>query len=325
MSEVTQKAKKGFRLKFFQPQPATTEAVRLTHRRIYILPNQRGLSFAGLTLLLLMIAFVYNNNLAYLLCFLLASIFVTTILHSFKSLSGLVIRPGNGHSVYAGEKAAFDIHVSNPSKAERMSLQCRLLLTDTPLGELDNEQGICLKPQEKKRIRLYSPTERRGWHSCEKIILSSSYPLGLFRIWTVLNFDIKALIYPKPSEHEVPFPETAGENLQQGTGRKGQGDFYGLREYQEGDAIRDIHWKSLAKGQGLHSKYYSGEALAELWLDYEQTPGYDTEQRISQMCRWLIDADQSGRQYGFILPGTTFQPSSGSEHFKKCLNALALF
>ncbi len=325
MSVATENTKKGFRQQLFQPRPATTEAIRLTHRRIYILPNQRGLSFAGLTLLLLMIAFVYNNNLAYLLCFLLASIFVTTILHSFKTLSGLVIQPGAGHSVYAGEKAVFDIHINNLSKAERMSLQCRLLLVDTPLSELDEERAICLKPRGKKRIRLYSPTSRRGWHNCEKIILSSTFPLGLFRAWTVLHFDIKALIYPKPCETEVPFPEAAGDNAQQGSTRKGQGDFYGLREYQDGDAIRDIHWKSLAKGQGLHSKYYSGEALAELWLDYEQTPGYDTEQRISQMCRWLIDADKSGRQYGFILPGTTLQPSSGSEHFKKCLNALALF
>lgn len=314
--------KKVSRFKFFSEVAPTSEPVKLTHQRIFILPTQSGLTFVGLILLLLMIAFVYNNNLAYLLCFLLASVFVTTILHSFKTLSGLVVQPGQTHSVYAGDRAIFDIYIHNLSKAERLNLQCYLRGI-----EQDSEQvsSINLKPQEKQRVCLYSPTQKRGWHYCEKIVLSSHYPLGIFRAWSVLYFDFKALVYPRPSQSEVPFPETVGDTVQQGNSKKGQGDFYGLREYQEGDAIRDIHWKSLAKGQGLHSKYYSGEALAELWLDYEQTPGYDTEQRISQMCRWLIDADQSGLQYGFILPGFILQPSSGSEHFQKCLKALALF
>jgi uncharacterized protein (DUF58 family) len=300
---------------FFRPEPATHEPITLTHKRIFILPTQRGLGFVVIIGVLLLIAFVYNNNLAYLLCFLLASVFFITILHSFKTLSGLVIYKGQSTSVFAGENAGFDVYLSNPSAEPRFNLQLHL-----------SDDVLCsLEPQQKQCITLYSATRKRGWHSCGAITVACTYPLGLFRAWSVLHFDFKVLVYPKPARESLAFPETAGAQNVQGAAKKGHDEFYGLKEYQSGDPIRHIHWKAFAKGLGLFSKQYSGETFAELWLDYEAAPGHDTEQRLSQLCRWLVDADQAGLHYGFILPGVRIEPSSGTVHFKKCLEALALF
>lgn len=300
---------------FFRPEPATSEPITLNHKRIFILPSRQGFGFVVIISLVLLIAFIYNNNLAYLLSFLLASVFFITILHSFKALSGLVIYKGQSSAVFAGEAAGFEIHVSNPTLEPRFNLQ--LHLTD--------EVSFSLEPQQKQCITLYSPTQKRGWHPCGTITLSSTYPLGLFRTWSVLRFDAKALVYPKPAKDAVAFPETAGAQNQQGQAKKGNDEFYGLKEYQSGDPIRHIHWKAFAKGLGLYSKQYSGETFAELWLDYEAAPGHDTEQRLSCLCRWLVDADKEGLHYGFMLPGLRIEPSSGTVHFKKCLEALALF
>jgi uncharacterized protein (DUF58 family) len=300
---------------FFRREPPTAEPIILTHKRIFILPTHQGFGFVIIIGLLLLIAFIYNNNLAYLLSFLLASVFFITILHSFKALSGLVIEKGQSTAVFAGEAAGFDIYINNLSKEPRFNLQLHL----------SDEVKFYLAPQQKLRITLYAPTQKRGWHPCGTITLSSTYPLGLFRAWSVLRFDSKALVYPKPAKEILAFPETAGAQNQQGQAKKGNDEFYGLKEYQSGDPIRHIHWKTFAKGLGLFSKQYSGETFAELWLDYEVAPGHDTEQRLSQMCRWLVDADKEGLHYGFILPGVRIEPSSGTAHFKKCLEALALF
>lgn len=300
---------------FFRREPLTHEPITLTHKRVYILPTQWGLKFIVMIIIVLLIAFVYNNNLAYLLAFLLASVFFVTILHSFKTLAGLVIYKGQSTSVFAGESAGFDVHVSNPTQEARFNLQLHLI----------DSTNFSLDPQQKQSITLYSPTQKRGWHSCGTLTLSSTYPLGLFRAWSILRFDFKALVYPKPSKELVDFPETAGAQNQQGQAKKGNDDFYGLTEYQNGDPIRHIHWKAFAKGLGLFSKQYTGETFAELWLSYEAAPGHDTEQRLSQLCRWLVDADKAGLHYGFILPGLRIEPSSGTLHFKKCLEALALF
>jgi len=300
---------------FFQPEPATKKAITLTHKRVFILPTQRGLGFALLIILMLLIAFVYNNNLAYLLGFLLASVFFITILHSFKTLAGLVISPGQSTAVFAGEAAGFELYVSNPSNEARLNLQLHL----------QDSVTFSLEAQQKQGITLYAATQKRGWHRCGKISLSSTYPLGLFRAWSVLRFDVNALVYPKPAHERIAFPEGAGGQTQQGTARRGADDFQGLKEYQEGDPIRDIHWKAFAKGLGLFSKQYGGENLAQLWLNYDVAAGHDTEQRLSCLCRWLVDADQAGLHYGFILPNCRIEASSGTVHFKKCLEALALF
>lgn len=308
--------KERFRLsRFFSGEKATDKPVTLNQRRVFILPTHRGINFAILTALLLLIAFVYNNNLVYLLAFLLASIFFITILHSYKSLAGLVLQKGRSKAVFAGEAAGFEVHIDNPVNVERHYLQITLEKTET----------FTLKPQGKTCITLYSSTQKRGWHTAGTVTLSSTYPLGLFRAWSPIRFNLKALVYPKPSPQEQPFPEAPFAQARQGFSQKGTDDFYGLKEYLPGDPIRHIHWKAFAKGLGLFSKQYGGDSSTEIWLDYDKAPGYGTEERLSQLCRWVIDAERAGIQYGFSLPGLKLPPDNGARHSRKCLEALALF
>jgi uncharacterized protein (DUF58 family) len=124
----------------------------------------------------------------------------------------------------------------------------------------------------------------------------------------------------------LPFPETPSADAEQGISHKGADDFYGLQEYQAGNSIKHIHWKAFAKGQGLYSKQYSGGAAAsaEVWFNYDTTTGHDTEQRLSQLCRWVIDAERAEIRYGLVLPNLKLLPDCGSNHYQQCLEALAL-
>jgi len=316
LSETVLTLKERFRFsRFLRGEKPVNIPVTLNQRRIFIIPTLRGLGFVLLIMLLLLIAFVYNNNLAYLLAFLLASIFFITILHSFKALAGLVIFHGNSHPAFAGEAAGFELHISNPTRQPRFSLQLHLHTTHT----------ISLEADEKKIVTLYTPTHKRGLLPCNTITISSFYPLGFFRAWSPLRFDMQALVYPKPATVEIPFPESEGVQGEQGRGKKGGDDFFGLKPYHPGDPIRQIHWKSFAKGQGVFSKQYGGTAVSDLWLNYELTPGHNLEERLSQLCRWIIDAEKAGLHYGLILPGNKIVSSYGSQHYSECLEALALF
>jgi len=292
------------------------EPITLNQRRIFILPTDRGLGFVILLALLLLIAFVYNNNLAYLLAFLLASIFFITILHSYRSLSGLVLRSGQSKPVFAGQAAGFNIHIDNSTNKDRLQLKINLLqATET----------ISLSAHSQTQITLHSATYKRGWQEAGTLTISSTYPLGLFRAWSPLRFNLNVLVYPKPATAEIPFPESPASQSEQGATSKGNDDFFGLQSYQPGDAIKHIHWKSYAKGLGVFSKQYDGESSAQIWLDYIQTPGHGIEERLSQLCRWLIDAEQAGISYGFSIPGLKLEPTNGQHHYQKCLEALALF
>jgi len=306
-----------FRLsRFISGEKAVDTPVALNHRRIFILPTKRGLGFVVLIALLLLIAFVYNNNLAYMLAFLLASVFFITILHSYKALAGLVVQKGRSQAVFAGEAAGFDIHISNPGNTERHQLQIAL----------QDSQSLTMPPHSVAQVTLYSVARKRGRHKAGTVTLSSTYPLGLFRAWSPIRFDFDALVYPKPSHLEIPFPQTLSSEGVQGVSLKGGDDFYGLQQYQSGDSIKHIHWKAFAKGLGVFSKQYGGEhASEEIWLDYDLAPGHDVEERLSQLCRWVVDAEQAGIRYGFALPRLKRPPDNGLEHYRKCLEALALF
>ena len=301
--------------RFFIGEQATDAPYVLNHNRIFILPTQRGLGFVVLLVLLLLIAFVYNNNLAYLLTFLLASVFFITILHSFQSLSGLSLTKGQTKAVFAGEVAGFTLHINNLGAIPRRQLQVAL----------ESTEYLTIPAQGKASVVLYSTTHKRGWHQAGKVTIASTYPLGLFRAWSPIRFDLKVLVYPKPALQESPFPETASVDSQQGFSKKGADDFYGLQAYQAGDSIKHIHWKAFAKGLGVFSKQYSGGSSAELWLDYDQTRGHSIEERLSRLCRWVIDAEKAGVRYGFAIPGLRLPPGCGLLHAGKCLEALALF
>jgi uncharacterized protein (DUF58 family) len=308
--------KERFQLsRFFSGEKPSDDEVILDQRRTFILPTPRGLGFALLLLILLLIAFIYGNNLVYLLTFLLASIFFITILHTFKSLSGLVVQKGRATPVFLGEAAGFEILIDNPGPIKRHHLQITL----------KNTESLSIDAHSKAHITLYSMTKKRGWHKAGTITLASTFPLGLFRAWSPIRFNFKTLAYPKPAQLEIPFPETPSAQSQQGLSKKGVEDFYGLQDYQAGDSIKHIHWKAFAKGQGLYSKQYGGESSAEIWLDYHHTPGNTVEERLSQLCRWLCDAEKLGLTYGFSLPGLRLLPDNGPLHYKKCLEALALF
>lgn len=287
----------------------------LNQRRIFILPTKRGFGFALLIVLLMLIAFVYNNNLAYMLAFLLASIFFITILHTYQSLAGLTIQEGQTLAVFAGERAGFGVIIDNPTSVERHRIQLKM----------NTIESFTLKAHSKTELTVYDLTQQRGWHSAETITVFSTYPLGLFRAWSPMRFNSKALVYPKPVSEKIPFPETGANQNQQGQFKKGGDEFYDVRRYQAGDPIKRLHWKAYARGLGLFSKQYGGENSAEIWLDYEHVHGQSIEERLSYLCRWVIDAEQAGFKYGFVLSNLRLEPDNGSVHYRRCLEALALF
>jgi uncharacterized protein (DUF58 family) len=296
-------------------RPVTGEAFILNQRRIFILPTQRGLGFALLIVLLMLIAFVYNNNLAYMLAFLLASVFFISILHTYNALAGLQVQEGQSIAVFAGEQASFGVQITNPTHIVREHVQVSITIPES----------FKLNANSKIHIGLPVPTQRRGQYPIGTVTLSSSYPLGLFRAWSPIRFNSKLWVYPKPSQQTTPWPEAAAATSQQGQFKKGGDEFYSLQGYHAGDSIRHIHWKAYAKGLGLYSKQFGGESSAEIWLDFSQTPGQSLEERLSQLCRWVIDAEQGGLRYGFILPNVRLEPGNGHAHYRQCLEALALY
>jgi uncharacterized protein (DUF58 family) len=303
--------------RLFQVKTLETSEVKLTQRRIFIVPTASGMTMALLIVLLLLLAYVYANNLVYMLAFLLASIFFITPIHTYKALAGLYVKAGQLKPVFAGEAASFQLRISNPDGEARFNLKIKL----------ESEQSFDIGANESIELTLFVPTQQRGWQTVDRIHLSSRYPFGVYHAWSSLRFGKKFLVYPKPSDLSLPLPlgPSGEDQANDALPAPGHDDFDSLRCYERGDSLRRIHWQAYARGLGLLSKQYiSSLRGTEISLDYASAPGANKEERLSVLCRWVIESEQAGLCYALRVPGNVIEANSGNQHFQACLQALAL-
>jgi len=289
--------------------------IRLDRRRVYILPTRAGALFAMVLLAMLLGAINYNNSLAYALTFLLASLTVVSILHTFRNLHGLTFHAGHPSAVFAGNSVRFPIAIENHT-SERFAIAVQFGQGEPVLSDV--AQG------EMHWLELHLPSERRGWLPLPRITVSTLYPLGLFRAWGYLYFDTRALIYPLPAaDQRLPIPEEEG-NTSGGDLGRGSDDFAQLRPYHPGDSLRHVDWKAYAREVGLLVKQFGAARTPELWRSWQSATERDIEARLSQLCRWVLDAEAAGLTYGLLMPGHRVEPARGEAHRRHCLEILAL-
>ena len=105
----------------------------------------------------------------------------------------------------------------------------------------------------------------------------------------------------------------------------GEDEFHTLRNWRPTDSPRHIAWKALAREQGLLSKEFMSTASSDMWLSWEHFAGRGTEERLSRLAFWVLEADRQGLSYGLGLPGNDIPLNAGTAHRLRCLEALALF
>lgn len=291
--------------------------ITLDQRRIFIFPTRIGFFFLFTLLVMLLAAINYQNNMSFALTFLLANVFVIAVLHTFANLSGLTIKAVRASPVFAGQHAEFEIMLSRNNGRRHYALHLDWLGEDSAT--------VNLQDGDESHVKLYLPTESRGWYKPERLLLETVYPLGLLRAWTWLDLDIQALVYPRPiSSGSLPGvatdrPDGSAEPV------PGSDDFFGLRDYQRGDSLRHVFWKSVAKGLPLQSKQYTAYADRSVWLDWNLFQGLPPELRLSHLCYWTLEFDRNNEEYGLRLPGVVLEPDCGENHRLAVLRHLALW
>lgn len=303
--------------RFLQGEERAPGPVTLVQRRVFILPTRAGLFFAALLVVMLFGAINYNNSLAYTLTFMLASLGVVAMLHTYRNLLHLRVSVGHVAPVFCGESARVAVILDNPRPGGRYALG--LSFPEQPPLSADVPAGGWT------RLDLPLSTRKRGRLPLPRITLRSSFPLGLFQAWSHVNLESQLLVYPQPApKREAPRETRDHVNL---SGDRGHGsdDFAGLRTYQTGDSPHHLHWKAMAREQGLFTKQFGGDHAEELWLEWEALPDLGVEARLSQLARWVLDAEAAQLSYGMRLPGKHIPLGHGPAHRHGCLEALALF
>jgi uncharacterized protein (DUF58 family) len=290
---------------------------RLQPRRIYILPTGVGLVFALMTFAMLLGSMNYNNNLSFVLTFLLIGVGFVSMHQCQRNLVGLEVSFAGTEPVFAGQAAQFRIAVANRSRSPRHRIRLYLDEVRSDIGDLE--------PGESRIFVLPVKTERRGRVTLERFGICTLFPFELFRSWAWLHMYPTGIVYPHPADHAPPPPATQTALGHRQHDARGEEDFAGLRRFHTGDSPRNVAWKAYARNDQLLSKQFSGADMSSQWFDFDAVAADDLEQRLSILTRWIIDADRTREDYGLRLPGQSFPPAHGDAHRRRCLEALALF
>ena len=299
--------------------PPERGTVVLVHRRVYIVPARLGWLFAATVAILLIGSINYSLSLGFVLTFMLAGMGLAGMVHTARNLARIAVSAGRAEPVFAGESAQFRLYLDGRAEFERPAILARHLASGSQLV-------VDIAPGALAEVVLAVPARRRGWLPLGRVMLETRFPLGLFRSWSYVEPDARCLVYPRPERSPLPpyRAEAAAGALRSPT--PGNDDFAGLRAYQLSDSPRHVAWKAVARSGDMLTKQFTGEAAAELWLDWRSLGGgLGVEQRLSRLAGWVLAAERSGTHYGLRLPGVELAPGRGEAHRAACLQALALY
>jgi uncharacterized protein (DUF58 family) len=221
-------------------------------------------------------------------------------------------------------------------------LFCRLMDNLPPaLVETPEWRTLTAYPGVAAKLRYNVVPRVRGDHATGNIYLGYRGAIGLVERWAVAGLPQTVRIYPavRPID-EQPFflARTRQIELQLRKQRqRGHGrEFESLREYREGDDLRDVCWKASARRGILVSKQHQIERSQPVWLMIDA--GRLLQARVGNYTK--LDyatgtalalsqlALASGDRVGLLAYGRDTQqvlaPARGRTHLRQMMESLAL-
>lgn len=181
-------------------------------------------------------------------------------------------------------------------------------------GDMYHRSLFSVMPYQKIVRRHRVTFLRRGIYNVGSAALTAGDVTGMFRSGREQQLEMSITVFPRllgPEEMPQPLQELSGSWSRERQLLKDPFLVRGIREYQPGDPIRDIHWPASARMQTLQVRIHddeshmhvmvliNGQLREDQWddlMDYEQEP---IEYLISMAATLCIQTMQQGMKAGF--------------------------
>lgn len=237
-----------------------------------------------------------------------------------------------------------EIMIENES---RVLLDCRL--TDDLPAALAAEPAmgrLQAFPRVPAKLRYRVQPQERGDSETGALYLRYRSPLGLAEKWARAPLAQTVRIYPalRTSEEQQIFLARSRQielQLRQAR-RRGLGrDFESLREYREGDDLRDICWTATARRGSLITRQYQTERSQPVWIVLDcgrlmrsmaqSEDNGSAHTKLDHACATAVALAQlalySGDRVGLLAYGQNIQqrllPGRGAAHLRQLIELLA--
>ncbi|MFT6986572.1 MAG: hypothetical protein ACJAT7_002413 [Psychromonas sp.] len=288
----------------------------LNRKNTFIFPSKFGLHFLILCFTLFLLGTNYQNNLILFVVFFLCSFMVTCLLLSYQNITGLTLTANQVKPQFAGQDSVFCLRVTKKSNIGQQ-IDFYFQHPSSALKSVIDEQ----------QVLIYGLSKKRGEFNPGRVTLHSTFPFGLFTVWTHLDFGLHVLLYPEPLANDKQLVSLSAEQTNQGFTNFTLGfeQFSMLKSYQPGESLKSVAWKQLAQGRGWFSKQFEQAQGGDVLLDLALYTNLDLEIKLRLLCYQVIELAKNEASYALKLGSNTIAAGHGLEHKEICLKALALY
>ena len=173
---------------------------------------------------------------------------------------------------------------------------------------------------------------RRGPRRIRAVQVTTLFPIGVFRKGRRYEQDFEILVFPELFHPSGQRHDEVGSSGDRSARRAGQShELYALREYQNGDDPRGIHWKQTARQGELIYQQRSREENRRLRIVFDNAVGtLDSEEEVKRFERLVSEAATSavdhlaqGYEVALTTRDTQLSYASGPRQRINILEALA--
>lgn len=309
-------------------------------------PTREGWIFLTATLVVGLVAMTAGLNLLFLVWGMMLFLVLASGAMSEIALRGLTVRRSVPQAIHAGTPYLVGVALTNDKR--------RLPSFSIEVEDLMEEQSV-----EKRCFFLKVPAgrtqetayrhavSRRGRHRLSGFRIATRFPFGFINKSRTVRLESDLLVYPAL----VPVPPEllSGLASRHGRGahkwRSRRGEFFGLREYRQGDDPRDIHWRTSARrgrpfvretedDEGLEvcivvdnqgenqERNQGGPSGADSGARPRDAGGF--EGMVSMAASLAIELIRRRYRVGLIARGEEIPPESGPGQSLRILRYLAL-
>lgn len=294
----------------------------------------------SLNVLFLLIAWNREINLLYgMFSVLAATIIISHILPS-HSVRGITATRKMPYTSFEGDELDISVQIENTGRTSRYMVET---VDFIPAAEPALQKPITFIGKiggRKRREYVFSlPCYKRGEYSAGPLRIVSAYPLGISSAESCLRDQPHPLLV-YPEMFDIAYFPILSKGSMITTGIEalakmgGNEDFFGTREYREGDSLRYIHWPSSAKQNKLIVKDFEIRAstqatiILDLHKGSEAGEGKDTTLEYAvkiaaSVSKYALDRGHSIQLIGYGTNSHVVSYGKGLNHLSKVLDTLA--
>ena len=225
--------------------------------------------FLFLTLFTVVVAVIFRNPLlVYTAVFLVVS---NIVLYAWAQVSvrGLEVTRRHPRLTVAHTPMEVELELRNQRSTARYGILGFDLHDAVTPGDDYSSVAFYSVARNRPALAHYQvKPQRRGVFSVGPFYLYGGDPFGFYKCWRKLNERTELMVLPRPVSFRFSRPASvshlAQDELETVAAPGDSTEFLGVREYQQGDPLRHVHWASTARLGTLISRQYEKNVAASI-------------------------------------------------------------